>query len=93
MFNLGMKFESGQCVATPALLDHATVLEYTTLLRRHLQGDWGADDKRLNEEALKDGSRIFSAYDLRGEKVYVITEAVGDNGHRAATTLMLASDY
>jgi hypothetical protein len=48
-------------------------------LVRHLSGDWGdldTQDKQLNDRALKDGSRIFSAYQtVKGVKLYVITEA------------------
>jgi hypothetical protein len=67
------------------------------LLARHVAGDWGDlsdEDKRLNDEALIDGSRLLSAYTLRsGVRVWVITEAVGDDGHRAATTLLLPDEY
>jgi hypothetical protein len=30
--------------------------------------------KRLNDQAVRDGSRIFSAYAVAGEKLYAITE-------------------
>jgi len=41
-----------------------------------------------------DGSRIWSAYNtLRGVKIWVITEAVGDDGDRAATTILLPAEY
>jgi hypothetical protein len=47
-----------------------------------------------NDEALKDGSRILSAYlTLKGKKLWVITEATDDDGHRAATTLLLPEEY
>lgn len=92
-------FDLGRTLATP---DALTALERpgvspATLLSRHVSGDWGdmtEADKRLNDEALKDGSRIFSAYVLSAKvKVWVITEAVDDQGLRAATTLLLPENY
>lgn len=67
------------------------------LLTRHLQGDWGDlddEDSRLNDEAVKDGSRLLSAYTLKtGVKLWIITEAEDDRGNRAATTLLLPNEY
>lgn len=64
---------------------------------RHAKGDWGlvdADDAAANDEALKDGSRLLSAYKLKdGTKIWVITEAVGENGQREATTILLPEEY
>ena len=66
-------------------------------LDRHVRGDWGtvdADDWKANEDALGDGSRLLSAYALKsGVRIWVITEAKGDDGERAATTLLLPGDY
>ncbi len=59
--------------------------------------DWGElsdDDKRLNEDALHDGSRILSAYILPTEvKIWIITEAADENGDRAAMTALLPAEY
>lgn len=92
-------FPSGQVVATPgalAALDH-NVIEPRHLLDRHFSGDWGdlcEEDKQLNDEALKNGSRILSAYTLPDStKIWVITEAVGDDDRRSATTLLLPDEY
>jgi len=61
------------------------------------QGDWGEvcqSDKALNDQALADGSRLLSAYTtLKGVKIWIITEAADDEGHRAATTCLLPSEY
>jgi hypothetical protein len=52
------------------------------------------EDKELNDEALKDGSRLLSAYRLKnGTKIWLITEAVGDDGRREATTILLPEEY
>lgn len=64
------RFAPGQIVATPgalALLEQHGVSP-NTILRRHLSGDWGtpcSDDVALNDEALRDGSRILSSYESR----------------------------
>jgi hypothetical protein len=67
------------------------------LLSRHRAGDWGdlsPEDRLANEGALEDGSRILSAYVLStGTRIWAITEAKDDEGRRAATTLLLPSEY
>lgn len=92
-------FQLGQIVATPAALkelDEAGQVPWA-FLARHARGDWGdldAEDCRLNDEAVKDGSRILSAYSLKtGVRLLVITEAQDDRGNRAATTLLLPDEY
>lgn len=65
-------------------------LEY---IARHARGDWGivdADDKRANDDALKVGARLLSAYMLRDgtTKIWIITEA-----DRSATTILLPDEY
>jgi hypothetical protein len=64
---------------------------------RHLAGDWGVvdgEDAEANNQSLKDGSRILSAYLLKtGEKIWIITEAADDHGNRAASTAILPSEY
>src|SRR5688572_16114256 len=88
------KFALGQVVATPGALEVLGRAAQTPeqLLRRHMNGDWGdlgPDDAAQNDEALTDGSRIFSAYVLKtGEKLWVITEAIGDDGRRASTCIL-----
>lgn len=93
------KFELGQVVATPGFLDAVkkagqTVREFVD---RHLlleQGELCDDDHRANQMSLADGSRILSAFRLKtGVKVWVLTEAVGDDGKRASTCLLLPEEY
>lgn len=61
-------------------------------LAKHFSGDWGevgGEDWKTNEQALKDGDRLFSVYTtLKNEKIYVITEA-----DRSLTTMMLWDEY
>ncbi len=52
------------------------------------------EDCEVNDQAVKDGSRIMSVYRTRhGQKVWVITEAADDRGQRAATTILLPDEY
>jgi len=66
-------------------------------LNRHVSGDWGEvwdEDKQANEQALIDGTRLLSAYRTSlGEKLWLITEAIDESGRRAATTILLPSEY
>jgi hypothetical protein len=92
-------FHPGQLLATPGALQALQESGQAPgdFLRRHLAGDWGEvcpEDWCLNDQALKDGGRVLSAYStLRGVKLWVITEAADDQGHRAATTLLLPQEY
>jgi hypothetical protein len=94
------RFHPGRIVATPGALEaiRASGQKAETFIAAHLEGYWGGDlcdeDRLLNDEALIDGSRLLSAYTtLRGEKIWVITEAVGDDGRRASTCLLLPEEY
>jgi hypothetical protein len=95
----GMKFSLGQLAATPGALEALQESGQTPdfFLARHAAGDWGevdGEDWALNDESLVDGSRLLSAYrTLRDKKLWVITEAADDDGHRAATTLLLPEEY
>jgi hypothetical protein len=66
-------------------------------LDQHIRGDWGDvsdQDKSLNDAALVDGSRLLSSYrTLKGQRLWIITEASNENGHRTATTILLPEDY
>ena len=92
-------FSPGKVVATPGALEALQQANQSVwvFLARHLAGDWGevdAHDKAANHEALKDGSRLLSAYTLNtGTTIWLVTEAQGDNGNRAATTALLPEEY
>jgi len=93
------KFPLGRLVATPGALEALEQSGQTPafFIDRHLRGDWGdvdAEDWQANDRALQDGSRLLSAYTtLKGKKLWVITEAAGDDGRRAATTILLPDEY
>jgi hypothetical protein len=98
-------FKPGRVLATTGAIDALersgqNIWEFMVL---HLAGDWGvvdADDKAANDDALRDGSRILSAYLLGGDgdgdeatKIWLITEAADENGNREATTALLPEEY
>ena len=93
------KFQLGQTLATPGALRALEEAGQSPgfFLDRHMACDWGdlgEDDKRANDQALVDGSRILSAYKtLKGVKIWIITEAADDQGRRAATTTLRADEY
>lgn len=96
------RFPLGQLFYTPGAQE--TLQEYQVnpfdLVNRHVRGDWGdvcADDAQANEDALKIGARLLSAYVLpppegsglsANAKIWIITEA-----DRSVTTLLLPEEY
>ena len=87
-------FPLGHIVATPAAL---AALEAAgelpaAYLNRHVTGDWGEVDHadwKANDQAVRGGDRLLSAYTLSiGEKLWIITD-----GNRSATTWLLPGDY
>jgi hypothetical protein len=87
-----VRFAMGRIVATPGALrtiDNQTIIQS---LARHARGDWGdmdAEDKALNDLALKNGGRLVSRYPAKsGEPFWIITEA-----DRSATTVLLPEEY
>lgn len=92
-------FHLGRVMATPAAREALAEANVPAckLLARHLTGDWGDlgdGDRDANDASVRDGSRILSAYVLpTGERVWVLTEAAGDDGRRAATTILLPDEY
>ncbi len=95
------RFPLGKLVATPSALAAIKEEGMTpfAFVARHAKGDWGDDlseeDRILNDEAVKDGSRILSAYVLpkSQERLWCITEGEDDHGQREATTLLLSHEY
>lgn len=94
MINVCKPFHLGRVVATP---DALTAMQdsgedTSTFLSRHEKGDWGeisADDWKINDEALRSGERLLSAYTLKnGNRIWIISEA-----DRSVTTLLLADEY
>lgn len=60
---------------------------------RHSRGDWGVAgdaDKRANDQAVGDGTRLLAAYLLRdgAARIWMITEA-----DQNAATILLPDEY
>ena len=98
-------FAFGPLVATPGAL-RALVAEGADparLLARHGAGDWGhlcAEDHDANDEAVRSGARILSAYELGSTRLWIITDAETEGPlspagvrPRYATTLLLPFEY
>jgi hypothetical protein len=87
-------FKLGRVVLTPGaaeVLDASDQSPWTFLIR-HMSGDWGEldpGDKKLNDEAVREGSRIMSVYlAANGSKLWVISEA-----DRSSTAILLPDEY
>jgi hypothetical protein len=88
------RFLLGRLLATPGALNAfaATGEDPIDYIVRHMNLDpglLGADDQLQNVRAVRESTRVFSAYELRdGTRIWVITEA-----DRSATTIMLPEEY
>ncbi len=94
------KFPVGQVLATPGAIQACGQELLAKCFGRHVQADWGIvcqEDAMTNDDALKHGNRILSAYAIDEEKpskgwgentVWIITEA-----DRSATTILLPREY
>lgn len=88
----GPRFEMGQVVTTPGVLQTIGMLDIIEAIGFHRRGYWGEvsrHDWEENETSLREGFRLLSVYrSERGEKFWVITEA-----DRSVTTVLLPSEY
>jgi hypothetical protein len=94
------RFELGQIVATPGALESCPPSRRWHCLASHARGDWGCvckEDAAMNDEAVKAGARILSAYPIDPAKpskgwgentLWIITEA-----DRSVTTFLLPEEY
>lgn len=86
------KFPPGRLVTTPGVLAQVPANEVLLALARHLRGDWGEldlHDREANDEALRTGERLLSAYvATNGVRFWIITEA-----DRASTCTLLPEEY
>ena len=87
-------FALGKLVATPgALAKFEEAGQHPRdFLARHAAGDWGdlgEKDRRANDIAIAEGTRLLSAYRLdTGTKIWIITEA-----DRSSTCILLPEEY
>ena len=81
----------GQMVVTANASLRLSTEEVLTALRRHAGGDWGdlcPEDTLANDEALRWGGRLLSAYGQGDCRFWIITEA-----DRSVTTVLMPDDY
>lgn len=87
-----MRFNLGKIIITRGALEVVATREAEEGLRRHALGDWGDlsdGDRALNDRALVEGDRLFSAYHTNDRvKYWIITE-----WDRSVTTILLPSEY
>lgn len=85
-------FPLGQLCMTPGVQQQVPPSEMLQALRRHARGDWGElvpDDIAANDLAVREGTRLLSAYRTQaGVKFWIITEA-----DRSVTTVLLPEEY
>jgi hypothetical protein len=91
-------FEVGVVFATPAVLEYLSSNERLPqeLIGYHAGGAWGVLDKAdaaSNDRAVRTGARILSVQVVEGRKIFVLTEAAGEDGQRRCTTLLFPEEY
>lgn len=89
-------FFLGNVVATQGALETFPHPVLTDALARHMSHDWqemDPEDYVANILATHDGSRILSSYTYDGKRLWIITDAEDDDGHRHCTTFLLPEEY
>lgn len=88
-------FELGLLLVTNGINDKLDSVrfskEITVALKRFTNADWGEmeqEDIEANNEALRNGERLFAAYETSEGKIWIITEA-----DRSATTILFPNEY
>ncbi len=99
MPNTEILFDPGLLLITHGALDSLSEVgeRADSYIHRHVRGDWGEmdeEDKQSNDEALINGSRIFSGYQVTEDmRLWIITESLNEAGVRESTTTLLPSEY
>jgi len=102
LFVINAVFNTGQIVATRGVYDLACenpnfAQFIQKSLNRHVKGDWGdvdGEDKQTNDQALKQGTRLLSAYnDNRFPENGVATIWIITEVDRSATTILFPDEY
>ena len=86
------KLRIGRLLVTRGAMMALSTDDTLQALARHMRGDWGNVDEhdwKTNDEAVKFGGRVLSAYLTQdGVKFWIITER-----DRSATTILLPEEY
>lgn len=87
-----MLFNPGHLMLTPGVLSLLEQgIDLGAYLARHLRGDWGdlcPDDLAANNQSLRCGLRLLSAYDTPCGPLWILTEA-----DRTTTTFLIPDEY
>jgi hypothetical protein len=89
-------FASDRVVVTPGTIQDFGPALIAELLQRHLAGDWGdldAHDLQANNQALRTGVRLLSAFETPAGRCWIITEATDNTGTRRSTCVLRPQDY
>lgn len=84
-------FELGLTYMTHQISEELTHDEIHNLFMRHLACDWSdmcEEDRDANELALFEGTRIFSSFQTKHGKIWIITEA-----DRSSTGILFPREY
>lgn len=86
------EFNTGRVYMIPGIQRELSMASTLNALARHMAGDWGdldEEDRSANDESVRFGGRILSAYvDRRQTRFWIITEA-----DRSSTTILLPEEY
>jgi len=102
LFVINAAFPTGPIVASKGTYDLACqnpdfAQFVQESLNRHVKGEWGDmddEDKQTNDQALKQGTRLLSAYsDDRFPKYGVATIWIITEADRSATTILFPDEY
>ena len=102
LFVINAIVPTGQLISTRGVYDladqnpdFATFVQKS--LNRHVKGDWGdvdEEDKQTNDQSLKQGTRVLSAYnDDRFPKHGISTLWIITEGDRSTTTILFPDEY
>lgn len=86
---LSYLFQLGQVLTSPSVRASLTKEQLVAVLRKHASGDWNADCREANEQAVLDGSRVFSTFALVGQNGRRLTLWVVTDENRAKTLVMV----
>ena len=102
LFVINAVFNTGQIVASRGVYDLACrnpdfARFVQKSLNRHVKADWGdvdGEDKQANDQSLKQGTRLLSAYnDDHFPKYGVATIWIITEADRSATTILFPDEY
>ena len=102
LFVINAAFPTGQIVASRGVYDLACqnpdfAQFVQKSLNRHVKCDWGdvdGEDKQTNDQALKQGTRLLSAYnDDRFPKHGIATIWIITETDRSSTTILFPDEY